>query len=543
MLRIYICAVIFVGIFSCTSTTTQELLDGNFLTNGQAAIDLLSPTQDQQIASANPTLTWSSRNAGAYTVQMATDSGFSSMVLNKDVNGTSYSVKNADLLNISTLTTKTYYWRVKVAKIRNNLQSKTGSFLLLAFPENGNGSAGIMYVDVNSSASLQIGSKEAPYKSIQTGISGANALRNGNRNISFDIYVARGTYNESISLAAGISIYGGYSSTDWSRDIAANNTTISAIGTTAISGSSEITTGYSASTVVNGFTINGANITATTTYTIILSGSPTISNNTINGISGSMGFTTAVFQILSANPIVSGNVINASNQAYGIANYSSNPVIINNTIIGSTGGGSNSFGIYNSASNPIIANNTISGGGSAAMASYAVSNFGSSTPTVTNNILFTIAGTSRYCYVEGDAGGDPTSFQNNLLIDCPTALYSDELGTPRTLESQLNTAAMTTQGTAASASGNLGPTSVANFAAVFFTSATDLHLTSSSPLNVRCGGKDSSLATCGASANASCGGSLKDLDNFLRTATLSGNCTGASNTGAAGYSIGAYEKD
>jgi hypothetical protein len=128
--------------------------------------------------------------------------------------------------------------------------------------------------------------------------------------------------------------------------------------------------------------------------------------------------------------------------------------------------------------------------------------------------------------LESLATSDPASFQNNLIFDCPTALYRDESTTNRTTEASLNTAASTTQGGATTAAGNLGPTTIANFAAVNFVSASDLHLTASTPATVRDGGKDSSQSTCGSAGTSSCGNVTTDRDGFTRTVP---------------YSIGAYE--
>jgi hypothetical protein len=141
--------------------------------------------------------------------------------------------------------------------------------------------------------------------------------------------------------------------------------------------------------------------------------------------------------------------------------------------------------------------------------------------------MYTRAG-GYYGVWEFSNTSDPGSLQNNLIIDCPTALYRDEITISRTTEAALNNPASTTQGTAASSSGNLGPTTVANFAAVNFVSASDLHLTASSPVGVRTGGKDTSQSTCGAAGTSSCGNVTTDRDGKARTLP---------------YSMGAYEQD
>ena len=172
------------GISFCTLTgcqnraNTAELLEANFVASGKTAIDLLSPTQDQQVASAHPTFSWGDRGAGLYTLEIASDANFQNMVLKKSVKDTQYTLANADLSGVSALTTNSYHWRVKIANVSNNLQSKTGTFFLVAMPSGGSGSAGVLYVNTASSSSVEIGSKEKPYKRIQAAIANADALRN-----------------------------------------------------------------------------------------------------------------------------------------------------------------------------------------------------------------------------------------------------------------------------------------------------------------------------------------------------------------------------
>lgn len=555
--------------YGCKSNlSTQQLLDGNFITQGQASIDLLSPTQDQQLITVNPTFSWSPRGVNLYSLQISSDPGFGTLLLDKEVQGSNYTVQASDLIGVSSLSTNTYYWRVRAAKIAENLQSKNGSFFIAAIPSGGAGYAGILYVDGSSSKTVQTGGKAAPYKKIQSAITNADLLRSGNSAVNFDVYVAAGTYNESITLAAGISIFGGYKSADWTRSISSNVTTINASADFAVAGKNDITAAYSATTIVDGFTITGGSLAGgVTNYGISLAiSNPTITNNIVNGGSGvdSRG----IF-LVSSSPVIKNNAINggsAGSTSIGIfCSGTSAPLIQLNTIVGGTanpsygincngsavitnnvvsGGAVNSsYAALVGGAGTILANNVINGVGTGAGTTYALYINGTGVGSVTNNVIFTQGGAGRYCVIETGGSGDPGSFQNNVLFDCPTALYRDENTTNRTLESDLNTAASTTQGSAGSSSGNLGPASIANFAAMNFLSASDYHLTSSSPLNVRCGGKDTALSTCDSGGASSCGGVTKDFEGILRTATLTGTCVGASNTGASGLSMGPYEKD
>ncbi len=69
------------------------------------------------------------------------------------------------------------------------------------------------------------GTRSAPRRTIQAGIAAAASGR-------LAVYIAAGTYAESITLSPGVSLYGGYTASDWSRN-ATNVTTIQG-GTTAV---------------------------------------------------------------------------------------------------------------------------------------------------------------------------------------------------------------------------------------------------------------------------------------------------------------------
>lgn len=312
--------ILFAGIsafYSCgTKTTTDTLLAADFLANGQPAIDLLSPTENQQVAVASPKFSWSSRGVSTYLLQVATDSDFANLIIDKEVNGTTYSVQTNDLQGIPSLTTATYYWRVSIAKIKNNLQSSVGTFFLIALPASGSGDAGTIYVDVNSNVSAQLGSKEFPFKGIQAAIEFAHAIRNGNKNISLTVAVAGGagrSYSESITMKAGISVFGGYSpASQWTRNTALYPTTLNSVLATAVYCGSEITASFTASTKFDGMVVNIlVNVSA---YGIdIESSAPTISNSTFN-IESTGNDAYGVYANGSGGPAaISGNTISVRN--------------------------------------------------------------------------------------------------------------------------------------------------------------------------------------------------------------------------------------
>lgn len=86
------------------------------------------------------------------------------------------------------------------------------------------------------------------FDSIQAAV---NAAVSGN-----EIWVAAGVYEECVSLKNGVKLYGGFEPLNWSRDIAANPTTIK----TKI-GISDRAIDLADNGVVDGFTIDGQNLT------------------------------------------------------------------------------------------------------------------------------------------------------------------------------------------------------------------------------------------------------------------------------------------
>lgn len=678
----------------CSPTSTQTLLNAEYLASGQSQIALISPL-DNMATNQNPVLSWGEKSGLAkYLIEISPVADFSTLVLSKEVKGASYIVSNVDLIGITQLDPVQYYWRVSAAKLQNNLRSKP--FALQVIETN------VYYVSSSSSASTQLGNKSAPFKLIQDAINAATILRYSNSANFVSVRVAAGTYAENITLKPGISLYGGYSAADWSRNISANTSTINAQGTTAVFAGSEISSAFTQTTVVDGFTIRGGSASAFQNFGInVNSSSPTISNNTIiggnstgnkscgifidtgsnplltgNSISGGSGTFAYGVQLFAVNytlsnqtissgtgtsgigsyaveisgtgttnvsnntvipgsattsvdsagisaigtgvVVISGNTINggsstgnqygiianpaggslnvstnsitlgtASSQNYGVygtvnyavtvqkntisakgtnitrgISYASGPAAWNisgNSIHGGTG--SNPIGIELTASSATIIKNNIINGGTggtiwgilcsgcggvtvtnntinagtltSAGGANGIRLNGSNTMSITNNIIYSTSTIgSRYGVFEFTATSDPISLQNNLMFDLPSGFYFDENSTARILEGDLNLPANTVQ--LGLASGNMANSVAANFAMVNFISATDLHLTAATPLNIRCGG----LNTSGPPGNVS-----DDFDSVTRTLGLTGTCAGASNMNAAGYSLGAYERD
>ncbi|MFO1469982.1 MAG: hypothetical protein U1F27_02935 [Turneriella sp.] len=437
---------------SCSNrSTTGELLNASFATTSLPAIDLISPTQDAQVNTANPTLSWSKRAVPKYNLRIARDQALTDVVLSVDIKSESYTVQNSDLIGLSALPTDTYYWSVRVAGLTPDLQSKVGSFFLVAIP-SGSGSAGSLYIDVNSTNPVQTGSKTAPYRRIQPAISAAEVMRSYDKSITFNIFVAKGTYNtEAITLSPGISLFGGYDPATWSRNLTTNVTTITNTFSSIIIGFSNITTADTNSTIVDGFNVTVGS--TSTTYAFDLTGSsPKIRNNTVSGTSTGTWYTifarngsnpsilnnrltgssigTAVIQVSSSSPTIQSNIIQAggSFNSIGITlfgNSGSVPQMVSQNLIHGGTGSQSALGISFASGNIVtISNNTIGAAGGGSTYSSAVRTASSSDITLTNNIFFTISGTTRYAFQEvATAAGNPTAMNNNLFFDAPGGLY------------------------------------------------------------------------------------------------------------------------
>lgn len=518
------------------------------MASGKTAIDLLSPTQDQQVASANPTFSWGDRGAGVYTIEVATDVNFQNLVLSKNVNGTQYTLANADLIGASALSTNSYHWRVKIANIATNLQSKPGTFFLVAIPAGSSGSAGVIYVNTASSSAVEVGSKEKPYKRIQAAIANADALRNYQFAVTMDIYVAQGSYTEEVVLSPGISVRGGYEATNWTRNISGNTTTINAPLTFAVRGSTSISTTYTNTTWLEGFTINGATRSTSFLYMAAVdlqNTSPTIAYNTIVGGSGTAGTTNLNVMAIDAGgtgtPLILGNTIVGTsacqapcNYAHGI-NVSGPAIIVNNVISAGPRSAQVSRGItVGLTSTPTIFNNAITGSLVNNTLSLPLQIENTAHPNIKNNIIYT-KNDAPTCVATADTAR-PTAFQNNNVFGC-TNLYYDGATNITVANFASQAAQMDGSSGTLPSYGNVnvddsGPLFVdydgADNDATTWAD-NDLRIRATAACNVRGGGQNLSASL------------TQDKDQVTRTITAIG-CT-PTNTGATNWSIGAFERD
>lgn len=173
-----------------------------------------------------------------------------------------------------------------------------------------------------------------------------------------EVWAAKGTYLERITLKSGVALYGGFSGNEITRDQRNWKTSVTVLdgnkgGTVVTCPASAV-----AGTVVDGFTIRNGRNSLTGGGVICSSGSyPIISNNVITGNAGS-GIQCSSCSPTISNNIISGNVVE-ENPGGGIWCSGGSPTITGNTITGNSawGGG----GIYCGTSSPVISNNVISG--------------------------------------------------------------------------------------------------------------------------------------------------------------------------------------
>lgn len=413
------------------------------------------------------------------------------------------------------------------------------------------------------------GSQDEPKKTIQAAIDIAESLYT-----TADVHVAEGTYSRDyntdgipvVLLKEGISIYGGYSDSDWSirdpltyitiiKDSSTNDGTSDNVNRAIDSGN-----GITENTIIDGFKIESGDGEASFAIFNHDGASPTIQNNTICG--SSYNNSVAIYNTESSSPIIQKNTIigGGIGASWGIYNYDScAPIIHNNKIIGGVdgsqsigihndtlsspdiqnnlidgGNGAYSLGIYNyDSSSPVIQNNTINGGSNNGNWSIGIANFSASS-IIQNNIIFTYAGSGRCGFYEFDTSSDPNFLQNNDIFDCPNGLYSDMDGNGfLTNILDVNDYNKTTQDAGKPSECNiLDNPAFADIDGIDNVISTiednDWHLTLSSPDSV----KENGINGAHSSLNW---GFIVDMDENPRSPLDDSNTTG--------WSIGAYEYD
>ncbi len=144
---------------------------------------------------------------------------------------------------------------------------------------------GIFVSDSNGS-DLNSGGRNSPVKTIGRGLQLAAAGSHSR------VYVAAGTYRESLTLVDRISLLGGYDPGFSARNPAANATVLESTALNAIGDAPGLLVpgGVSNQTVVDGFSILGRSVSVGTSAAITINGSPVISNCSVRAGSGGRSY-------------------------------------------------------------------------------------------------------------------------------------------------------------------------------------------------------------------------------------------------------------
>lgn len=236
------------------------------------------------------------------------------------------------------------------------------------------GSRNIIFVSGSSGNNSNDGDDpDYPKETISNALSAAGALTGS----FIKVYVSAGTYAESVTLEDGVSLYGGFSTTDWNdRDVEdRGNATYS----TEIQGvaSSNFGVAFSGSSneewVLEGFTVTTSHPDNSYGVRVNISGgTATVRYNTINGGTGSNESNGIYVNGADSKMIVQHNEINGGASTTSSSNgiyieTAADQIVTDNTIDGGSGNGGTSRGItatYPLAGTSLIARNDINGGSS-----------------------------------------------------------------------------------------------------------------------------------------------------------------------------------
>ena len=149
--------------------------------------------------------------------------------------------------------------------------------------------AGAIFVDTVSGADTNDGSIDHPKKTIQSGINAAS-----NATPIKDVYVSKGTYGETVVMADGVSVFGGYdAAAKWARALANVSAIVSptAIGVTAqgLTKATEMQLLSITSADASGIALNGSGHSSYGVRVVSSTGGVTIRACTITAGAGARG--------------------------------------------------------------------------------------------------------------------------------------------------------------------------------------------------------------------------------------------------------------
>lgn len=261
---------------------------------------------------------------------------------------------------------------------------------------SGTGHTNIYYVSIATGDDPPIGdgSKTRPFKNIHDGL--------GTAAPSDAVFVASGTYSydaNPVQLADGVAVYGGCNSSNWTRNISENATTLQDISSSGGTETDPVAplvgnAGLGPSTIFDGFIILASDTTG-------------------------CDFTSAIL-LTNSSPVISGNIISAGktstpgNKTYGIRANGGSPVIKGNTISGGLNTAPDTMGIYlnSTAGGTEVFSNILYGGrGNSSVASF----FKNAQAQVYHNTIHGGSGSTSSSGVIIDGAGDIRITGNIIL--------------------------------------------------------------------------------------------------------------------------------
>jgi hypothetical protein len=458
-MKVFFIIIIFLA--GCGGMSTGDLLEGGFIHASNEAVRLIYPL-NYSVSSSADYFKWEEKTGvHSYIVTFSRYSGMEPVEYEAEVTTPEIVFTESNSFEKG----RTYYWRVKT--VYTGMKSYTSStYVFDILNEDG------IYVDADSSADHESGNKSAPYRTIQSGIDAAVYYGLSH------VYAAGGSYQETIVKGEGISLHGGRSSETFifSKDI---NTVLSTDSDFIIKCLDDAPPEFTDDSVIEGFIFEHRNKTGLNACLYNAGASPVIRNNIFRiGPEGSMsGIINNSSSAVIINNIIEVDVLNTSvivavrneggspeirnnfisvksSSPYNISmatissSYSS-PLITNNIInMELTGNTLRTYAVIQNNSSGIISCNTIrmnSGGDK-----YGLYLYDSSSPDITDNILFSGGGGVSHGIYEAEPvnepsllllNSDPASLTNNIIFGFNVSLYrgTDVQGTVYNMTDSTNT--------------------------------------------------------------------------------------------------------
>ncbi|MDH5720171.1 MAG: hypothetical protein OEZ13_06040 [Spirochaetia bacterium] len=423
-----------------TAPTTSLITNASYADTSPP--NALGPADGSEV-SLTPTIVWTSKSGAAeYYVEIATDSSFVS-----PISGSPFTVLAPATSYTADLTSYgggTYYWRVR-ADTTEASQYASGYFIVLDE---------FIYVycvaDTTCSDEGTTGTLNNPYQTAAKGVSeayrlGKSEVRIASRGAGIDT-----TYEGTVVLKEGVTIYGGYDASFSIRDPAINRTILSSNGNFVIYAADIFLT-----TIVDGVEIKNTAVGLTTTIAVKTdncSNDLQFNNVLINGGSGSTAY--GMYNTNYAQPYLFQSSVttnNTSTRSIGIYNNLGSFPLLENSFI-TTGASGTTIGVLNEQSSSsgtvmlnseviplnaqtfsagISGNNSLPGGDVSIYNSYITSGDVTLGPayaiyaengTVTDSIISTGTGTIfTGIYFENPSGVESVNISNNIVTTSNTS--------------------------------------------------------------------------------------------------------------------------